>query len=75
MKKQKKLVEAQQQILVLAQEDGLRAWRLLVVNHMLGRQFLKTKQYRWRSSELAQIAGVNLETVVVGKGPDDTENL
>ena len=47
-----------------ARQDGLKAWRLSVVNAMLAESYRGApRQYRWSRSELSQLAGVEIQTV------------
>lgn len=72
--KKNELEECAKKIL-LAEEEGKRAWRMLVVNGMLANQFRQPRQYRWRPSELAQLAGVLEDSIVLGRSPNDTEHF
>lgn len=54
-----------------ARQDGIRAWRILVVNSMLSENYLTKRQYRWTIEELAQISGVKPENLMLGRSAKD----
>lgn len=50
-----------------ALQDGIKAWRISVVNAMLAETYHNRadfpRPYRWSISELSQLSGVEIQTV------------
>ena len=62
--------------IVKAEDEGRRAWKILVVNAMLAEQFLRKKPwYHWTERELAQLADVPLESLKMGRSSHDSSDL
>ena len=57
----------------IAEEDGRRAWRILIVNHLLARDYKRRKRYIWTPDELAQLSGVDPRQLSIGRSPKDIE--
>jgi 2-keto-3-deoxy-6-phosphogluconate aldolase len=52
--------------IVQARIEGIKAWRIFVVNHMLSEQFLRNRQYSFTPHDMAYLSGVSVENIVVG---------
>ena len=47
-----------------ARLDGIKAWRISIMNAMLAEDYRGAKRrYRWSRSELSQLCGVDIQTV------------
>jgi hypothetical protein len=57
----------QKLVIERAKHEGLKAWRLCVVNAMLADMYHNKEEYprpySWSRSELSQLAGVDIQTV------------
>lgn len=56
----------QGETILKAEQDGRKAWRMLMANHMLGEQYLLNRQYKFNNAELAYFSGVAVENISVG---------
>jgi len=61
----------QGEALIAAEQEGRKAWRILVVNYMLSDEYNARSRYRFTPTELAYLAGVPENAVKFGRNDNE----